>query len=155
MKRPASILVAVVYCACFPTSGFVPAYVDITSIQTSLPNNSGAKNYALNASIYATNDFGSFGTNALTHVFWGAGFRTQVGDHPKIEVLGKVSMLGYAGASLGPYWGQGRLGISTSAWFGLGLIGLELTHYLNKRSTETQASVYLSFGSILFLMSQL
>jgi hypothetical protein len=155
MNSPCRTITVTVFCAISHVIGFAPSYVDITSIQYSLSNNRGAKNVALNASIYELDNLGAVDSDVFTDVYWGAGVRVQMGDTPKFELLAKASMLGYAGASLGPFYGNRTLGVSSSAWVGLGIVGIEFSHYAHKYGREYEFSAYLSFGSILFMLSKL
>jgi hypothetical protein len=79
----------------------------------------------------------------------GYGIRGTFGHTNRLELLGKLSLGGFLGASSGPFFSEDGYGLSASAWYGAGLVGWETTFYWGDGGMETELGIYLAiqFGS--------
>lgn len=79
----------------------------------------------------------------------GYGIRGTIGQTNRLELLGKLSLGGFLGASTGPYFGEDGYGLAASAWYGAGLAGWETSCYWGDGGMKTEVGIYLAiqFGS--------
>ena len=68
----------------------------------------------------------------------GYGIRGTFGHTNRLELLGKLTLGGFLGASTGPYFGEDGYGLAASAWYGAGLVGWGTLQFWGDGGMETE-----------------